>query len=155
MPFPRWASPIWPGSLRAAGHQVTAVDAVGEAVHQYTRVRGMAGRVLQHGLSADDIVAMISPTARVIGVSCMFSVDWLSSRAVINRIRASFPDALIVLGGEHVTALPEYVMEDCPRRTCWCWARARRRFSIWWMRTPAVGTSAECPESFFVGQGSC
>src|SRR5215208_8043170 len=84
------------GSLRAAGHQVTAVDAVGEAVHQYTRIRGMAGRVLQHGLTADEIVARISPTARVVGVSCMFSVDWLCSRAVVNRIRASFPDALIV-----------------------------------------------------------
>jgi anaerobic magnesium-protoporphyrin IX monomethyl ester cyclase len=102
------------GSLRAAGHQVTAVDAVGEAVHQYTRIRGMAGRVLQHGLTADEIAARISPTARIIGVSCMFSVDWPCSRAVINRIRARFPDALIVLGGEHVTALPEYVMQDCP-----------------------------------------
>jgi anaerobic magnesium-protoporphyrin IX monomethyl ester cyclase len=102
------------GSLRAAGHQVTAVDAVGEAVHQYTRIQGAGGRVLQHGLKADEIVARISPTARVIGVSCMFSVDWLSSRVVVNRIRSKFPEALIILGGEHVTALPDYVMEDCP-----------------------------------------
>lgn len=35
-------------------------------------------------------------------------------RELIVEIRKNFPDAVIVVGGEHVTSLPEYVLKDCP-----------------------------------------
>src|SRR5438309_3485206 len=63
------------GALRAAGHEVHAVDAVGEAVHQYSRIRWSDGALL-HGLRVDEIVARIDRDTDVIGVSCMFSVEW-------------------------------------------------------------------------------
>lgn len=42
------------------------------------------------------------------------SVEWLVARDVLQRIRQQFPHALIVIGGEHVTACREYSLETCP-----------------------------------------
>ncbi len=100
------------GALQAAGHEVRAVDAVGEAVHQYSRTPG-SSRALIHGLSIDEIVARIEPTTDVVGVSCMFSVEWPIAEALLTAIRRALPQALIVVGGEHVTACPEFTLETC------------------------------------------
>ena len=99
-------------ALRAAGHEVRAVDAVGEAVHQYSRVR-WDKRALMHGLRIEEIVARIDPEAEVVGVSCMFSVEWPLVEELVSAIRYAFPRALVVLGGEHVTACPEYTLASC------------------------------------------
>ena len=101
------------GALRAAGHDVNAVDAVGEAVHQYSRIPS-SDRALLHGLRVAEIVARIDRRAEVIGVSCMFSVEWPVVAELVAAIRAAFPRALIVLGGEHVTACPELTLSACP-----------------------------------------
>jgi anaerobic magnesium-protoporphyrin IX monomethyl ester cyclase len=101
------------GSLVRAGHHVSAVDAVGEAVHQYSRAP-WSKQALIHGLRHEEIVGRIDPQADVIGVACMFTVEWLVARRLIETIRASFPRALIVVGGEHVTACPEFTLTDCP-----------------------------------------
>ncbi|MDP7111898.1 MAG: cobalamin-dependent protein, partial [Myxococcota bacterium] len=50
----------------------------------------------------------------VLAFSAMFSSDWLVVRKLINEARKRFPEALFVAGGEHVTALGEYVLRDCP-----------------------------------------
>ena len=100
------------GSLVAAGHHVTAVDAVGEALEQYTLLRGYKNIVV-HGLTAEEIVERMDPDADVIGISSMFSVEWPITGLVIDAIREAFPNALIVLGGEHVTAAPDFSLESC------------------------------------------
>lgn len=94
-------------AVRAAGHHVSGVDAVGEAVHQYSRVPWDAGALL-HGLRVEEVVARIDPVADVIGVSCMFSVEWPVAKQLLAAVRHRFPSALVVLGGEHVTACPEF-----------------------------------------------
>lgn len=99
-------------AIRAAGHEVSAVDAVGEAVHQYSRVR-WSEHALMHGLRIDELVARIDPRTEVIGVSCMFSVEWPITEELVTALRAAFPSTLIVLGGEHVTACPEFSLTAC------------------------------------------
>ena len=101
------------GALRAAGHAVSAVDAVGDAVHQYSRVR-WSRRAVMHGLRVDEIVARIDRDAEVIGVSSMFTVEWPLIADLVAAIRAAFPAAFIVLGGEHVTACPEFTLAESP-----------------------------------------
>jgi radical SAM superfamily enzyme YgiQ (UPF0313 family) len=44
----------------------------------------------------------------------MFSVEWLVVRRLIEAIRRAFPRTLLVVGGEHVTACPDYTLTDCP-----------------------------------------
>lgn len=101
------------GSLAAAGHRVSAVDGVGEAVHQYSR-SPWSRHALIHGLTVEQIVERIDPGAEIVGVSCMFSVEWLVVRRLIEAIRRALPHALLVVGGEHVTACPDYTLADCP-----------------------------------------
>ena len=48
--------------------------------------------------------------SRIIGVACMFSTLWPLTRDLANCIRAQFPDAILVLGGEHGTAVPELTL---------------------------------------------
>jgi radical SAM superfamily enzyme YgiQ (UPF0313 family) len=100
-------------AVRAAGHRVSGVDGVGAAVHQYSRVRWQPGALL-HGLGVDEIVARLDPEADVIGVSCMFTVEWPIAAELIAAIRRALPRARIVLGGEHVTACPEFSLAAAP-----------------------------------------
>jgi len=100
------------GILEEGSHQVSIVDSPGEALGQYAPLEGTVNG-LRHGLPDDKIISRISDTVQIIGLSIMFSMEWLPSRNLINLIREKFPNAIIVVGGEHITALPEYCMQDC------------------------------------------
>jgi anaerobic magnesium-protoporphyrin IX monomethyl ester cyclase len=99
------------GCLREAGHAVCVVDAIGEALGRHSPFRD--GYYL-HGLPIDEILDRIDPDSEVIGVGIMFSSFWPLSRVLIERIRERFPRAVIICGGEHVTALTQFVMEQAP-----------------------------------------
>jgi radical SAM superfamily enzyme YgiQ (UPF0313 family) len=43
----------------------------------------------------------------------MFSLEWPFTRDLVFQIRKAFPGAIIVAGGEHITALPEFSLETC------------------------------------------
>ena len=62
------------------------------------------------GLTPDEIVGKIHPDTRVIGMTCMFSTLWPLTDGLARTIREKFPEALLVLGGEHGTAVPEHVL---------------------------------------------
>jgi radical SAM superfamily enzyme YgiQ (UPF0313 family) len=96
--------------LVEAGVSVSAVDALGEAVDQFREEDGY----LVQGLSIEETVARIDASATVIGISCMFTQDWPWARRLIRAVRGRFPSALVVAGGEHITALPEFSLRDCP-----------------------------------------
>jgi radical SAM superfamily enzyme YgiQ (UPF0313 family) len=99
-------------SLLSAGHRVRVVDAVGEATEQL--VPTADPRFLSHGLSTAEIVARIPPDSKIVALSIMFSHEWPLIRDIIVAIRARFPAVVIVAGGEHVTALGEFSLEQCP-----------------------------------------
>lgn len=101
------------GSLKAAGYAYTVIDGTGEAldaVHPYP------GRddFLMQGLSFDAIVGRIPRNCDIIGIGCMFSTLWPLTRLLAERVRAAFPNALLVLGGEHGTAVPNHVLMSSP-----------------------------------------
>lgn len=101
------------GALRAAGFPVAIVDGIAEGLNSVHPWPGHAGFQLQ-GISLDDLVARIPAEAAVIGFTSMFSAEWVLLRELIAKVRERFPDALLVAGGEHFTALPEYSLNDCP-----------------------------------------
>lgn len=112
---------------RQCGHHVSVVDGLGEALDAYSPIAGLATG-MRHGLSDDEIVGRIHPGARVVGVSIMFSLEWPFVRELVSKIRRRFPDALIVAGGEHVTALPDYSLDDCPALDCCALGEGERTF---------------------------
>jgi len=90
------------GSLEAAGHEVRVIDAVGEGLGQFRPF----GPYHLHGLSDETVVERVPADTDVIGVGLMFSCTWPATRELLRRIKATHPAKLLVLGGEHVTALP-------------------------------------------------
>jgi len=100
------------GALRAAGHAVKVIDSVGEAPEQFTPLS--YGDGLSIGLTVQEAVDAIPPQTDIVGFSCMFSNGWPFDHRLISAVRQRFPDALIVAGGEHVTACADYIMAACP-----------------------------------------
>lgn len=113
-----WSNPITPplglaylaAMLDRAGHTVAVVDGIAEKIDQFIEEDGY----LFQGLTINETVDRIPAQTELIGVSCMFSQDWPFCRELIKAIRARFPNTPIVAGGEHITALPEYSLRDCP-----------------------------------------
>lgn len=103
------------GSLRAVGFRVNVVDGLGEALDE----RHPADNdCYLYGLHPDALVARIPEQAKIIGISAAFSFEWPTCRDLIRRIRVRFPDALLVGGGEHITALPELSLEESELDIC-------------------------------------
>lgn len=97
------------GTLRAAGIDVQVVDGLGEALDER---HPTINDCYLYGLHPDEVVARIPEGARIIGVSAAFSFEWPTCRDLIGRIRTKFPAAVLVGGGEHITALPELSLRE-------------------------------------------
>lgn len=104
-------------SLRDAGHEVEGIDAVGEDLDRFTSVDWLPG-VLRQGLFDQEILERIPDDAQIIGFSCMFSTEWLVTRELIGKVRERLPNAVLIAGGEHTTACPEFVLQTCPALDC-------------------------------------
>jgi len=101
------------GYLKGRGLDATLVDGVAEGLNRVWPVEWIPGYRCQ-GLPLDETVDRIPQDAEIIGVSTMFSGEWPLQRELLRRIRERFPNALLVAGGEHVTALSEYVLREVP-----------------------------------------
>ena len=100
-------------ALREAGFDYQVIDATGSALDAVSPYPDRSDFMMQ-GLTLDETVRRIPANAEVIGVSCMFSTLWPLTHRVADAIRARFPRALLVLGGEHGTAVPEHVLATSP-----------------------------------------
>lgn len=97
------------GVLRKERLEYTVIDAVGEGMDVITAYDARPDMKVQ-GLSYDDIAARIPADTDIIAFTCMFSTLWPITRSLAERVRARFPGVLMVLGGEHATSVPEYVL---------------------------------------------
>lgn len=97
------------GALREAGFELQFIDALGESLD--TRHPADYNCYL-YGLSSEQTIEKIDPGTDIIGVGFGFSFEWPTCRDLVNDIREKFPDALLLGGGEHVTAMPEQTMLD-------------------------------------------
>src|SRR5437867_6384075 len=85
--------------LEEAGHAVTVIDAYGEAPSRAVDIPGTNLNTV--GLTADDIADLVPADSDVIGLTCMFSQDWLYAKRVIAAVHLAVPHAPIIVGGEH------------------------------------------------------
>jgi len=89
-----------------AGHSVEIIDAVAEAPETHTRYfRGYCV-----GLQLDEIAKKISPRTSAIGISVIFTHEWPIVVKLIKLIKQAHPSIPVILGGEHVTSLPEFCL---------------------------------------------
>lgn len=101
------------GALREAGHSYTVIDGTGEGLDTVTPYPGRNDFLIQ-GLSFDEIVSRIPQNTEVIGFACMFSTLWPLVARLSQAVRDRFPQAWLVLGGEHGTAVPDHVLRNSP-----------------------------------------
>lgn len=96
--------------VRNEGFEVDIVDMCGEDIERTEIVKqkfvayGMAFSALKNRLKESHVFAF----------TCMFSQDWPFHRDLIKFIRDLFPESFLVAGGEHITSVPEYCLNDCP-----------------------------------------
>jgi len=95
---------------RDAGFAVDIIDMCGEDVGQTQIVKD---KYVVYGMRFSSLNKRIKPS-EVIGFTCMFSQDWIFHRELIQYVRQLYPEGILVAGGEHISALPEYCLEDCP-----------------------------------------
>jgi len=94
------------GALEAANRPVHVVDAVAEGPRERTRY--IKGYLI--GLSLEDIVARVPAEDTVVGISVVFTHEWPAVVRLVELLKAARPDAFVVLGGEHVTSMPEFCL---------------------------------------------
>ena len=99
-------------TLREAGYPVSIIEGQGGGVLNIRQSK--CGLYNLQGLTTEEILDQIEPETHIVGISLLFSYEWLIQRELIQAIRARYPDIKIIVGGEHPTALPEYVLRDCP-----------------------------------------
>lgn len=93
-------------ALEASGRAVAVVDAVAAAPTERTRY--FKGYLT--GLRADQIVARVPASARLVGIPVLFTNEWPAIARLIDRLKEARPEVTVVLGGEHVTAMPELTL---------------------------------------------
>ncbi len=92
------------GALEANGCRVHVIDALAEAPKTHTRY--FQGYLV--GLALADVAARVPADARVVGIACMFTHEWPMVVHLVRLIKERRPDVCVVVGGEHVTAMPEF-----------------------------------------------
>ena len=100
-------------ALTEAGFEHRVIDGTGEALDAVSPYPARADFMIQ-GLTIDEITRRIDPASDVIGISCMFSTLWPVVHRVADAVREKAPRALLVLGGEHGTAVPDHVLATSP-----------------------------------------
>jgi anaerobic magnesium-protoporphyrin IX monomethyl ester cyclase len=115
VPVPPLGLAYLAGALRAGGFETLAIDACGEALDQCRPLDDLP--FVMNGLDADEIAARVPAESLFVGVSCMFSCEWLVQKRVIEAVRRRLPGVPIVVGGEHATADPIGVLRSCPAVT--------------------------------------
>ena len=91
-------------SLKKHGFKVEVLDGVGEAPKNRTGY--FKGYLV--GLSLEEVVEKINPNTLAIGISVIFTHEWPVAVKLVSLIKEKFPNIPIILGGEHISALPEF-----------------------------------------------
>ena len=100
-------------SIQQAGYEVSCLDALGEAPLQRNVLEDK--NLISFGLSTEQILQhLASKDFNVLFVSLMFSCEWPMTKSILQTIKKIYPNVLLVCGGEHITACPEFSMKDCP-----------------------------------------
>lgn len=108
--------PVGLAYLKAVVNKFTDNSLVVDSIGNLPEIRPMKdhGSNMLLGQSKEEIVALVPSDSELILVSIMFSQDWPYAREVLKMIREKAPQAKILAGGEHITALPDYSMKESP-----------------------------------------
>ncbi len=100
-------------SLESVGHNVTVFDCIAEDPNNFFAFE-QDDDLMAQGIAFDVFFQRFDNAQYdLIGLTIMFSNNWLINKAFINEIKKRFQKSIIIAGGEHVSAIPEYCLSDC------------------------------------------
>ena len=100
------------GAIKDLNIEIKAVDGTGESpLMENARKFSKRNKIL--GLSNEEIIKRLGDFyPDVILLTCMFSVDWLLISDLIKKLKNKFPKSIIIGGGEHFSAMPEFCLKE-------------------------------------------
>ncbi len=99
-------------AIRRANYNVHAIDCVAQGINQIRLTDD--GKFKVQGITVDEVISQMDPSSDIVGITIMFSQEWPHIKKFITKLRKAFPKSTFVLGGEHVTAMAEFSLRDCP-----------------------------------------
>ena len=80
--------------IRKKGHHSQIIDAIGESLDQFNHLLkfNKSIAIYYQGLSITEIVERIDKDRDFIGISCMFSNEWLLIKKLIDEVKNKFTD---------------------------------------------------------------
>ncbi|MEX0810924.1 MAG: cobalamin-dependent protein [Chitinophagales bacterium] len=114
--FARYATPplglaYIAAALKKSGNEVYVIDASATGINSVEKYKD---NIYLFGLNKNDISDLIHADTEVICFSFMFTNNWLYDRELVGYIKERYPNAILIAGGEHATAAPQYCMEQAP-----------------------------------------
>jgi anaerobic magnesium-protoporphyrin IX monomethyl ester cyclase len=95
------------------GYNVETYDAIAEAPDSYNIFENFKD-ILVHGANFNhSFDTYKNRNLKIIGLTLMFTNNWLINKKLINEIRIIFPESIIIAGVEQASALPEFCLQDC------------------------------------------
>ena len=110
-PTPAFGLAYLSAMVKSENVEVNGIDASGKNLNKFFKIPEYNFR--GNGLELNEVINLINPRTEIIGIASMFSHEWPYIRDCIHSIKEKFPNAKIIAGGEHVTALMEYSLRDC------------------------------------------
>ena len=99
--------------LEKAGYKTKIIDATGE--QKPVKIRRSKDNLYNlQGLTSEEILEKIEPNIFIFVISLMFSQELPAHKLFIEEIKKKYPKVIVVAGGEHASAIPEYVFNDFP-----------------------------------------
>lgn len=95
------------GALEKIGTDYQIIDAI--SFEQMSTICDGEFQVL--GLGLDDIVEKIDDDSSIIGISSMFTSEWVVVSELARKIKEEYPHKTIVVGGEHPTVDYERILK--------------------------------------------
>ena len=101
------------GTLLSHGYDSQIIDATGEGIGRRTQIKGT--QLVISGITAREIISKIPSDVDYIGIQSMHSNRWIYDGYIIKHILKKFPNIKIFLGGEHVSACSDKILQQIPR----------------------------------------
>ncbi|WP_372653468.1 radical SAM protein [Halobacteriovorax sp.] len=106
------------GTVERLGHNITCIDSFAKGIDTFTPIENT--NLLINGIPNAETLSLIPEDTDILGISCMFSSDWINTIDLVKVIRQKYPKLIIILGGEHVTADHEYILTTYKEEVSLC-----------------------------------
>lgn len=114
------SAPLGPAYVAAVmqkeGHDVQVIDAAVEGFYDVEKFKTdrFTFDTYIFGLNVENTIRLIKEDTDIICFSLMYTNNWYFDKELVVAARKKFPAAIIIAGGEHVSAVPEYCFNTAP-----------------------------------------